>query len=128
MAQHSSDGVGTFGAVMNPLRRRIQLTAAVVAVGLLLSACASDGGTDNSSGPSATPAATAPDEQPDATTPDDATAPIAPTTPGDASATTVTPVVVPEALQFTAPLVGGGEFVGAEYAGKPTVFWFWAPT
>ena len=35
---------------------------------------------------------------------------------------------VPEALQFTAPLVGGGEFTGADYAGKPTVFWFWAPT
>jgi hypothetical protein len=37
-------------------------------------------------------------------------------------------VVVPEALQFTAPLVGGGTFDGAAVAGKPTVFWFWAPT
>lgn len=37
-------------------------------------------------------------------------------------------VVVPEALQFTAPLVGGGTFDGAATAGKPTVFWFWAPT
>jgi hypothetical protein len=37
-------------------------------------------------------------------------------------------VVVPEALQFTAPLVGGGTFDGAASAGKPTVFWFWAPT
>jgi hypothetical protein len=37
-------------------------------------------------------------------------------------------VVVPEALQFTAPLVGGGTFDGAAAAGKPTVFWFWAPT
>ncbi len=37
-------------------------------------------------------------------------------------------VVVPEALQFTAPLVGGGEFSGAAVAGKPTLFWFWAPT
>ena len=36
--------------------------------------------------------------------------------------------VVPEALQFTAPLVGGGTFDGAAAAGKPTVFWFWAPT
>ena len=38
------------------------------------------------------------------------------------------PVVVPAALQFTAPLVGGGTFDGAAVAGKPTVFWFWAPT
>jgi hypothetical protein len=37
-------------------------------------------------------------------------------------------VVVPEALQFTAPLVGGGEFSGDAVAGKPTLFWFWAPT
>ncbi len=39
-------------------------------------------------------------------------------------------VVVPEALRFTAPLVGGGTFDGAAAAaaGKPTVFWFWAPT
>jgi len=36
--------------------------------------------------------------------------------------------VVPEALQFTAPLVGGGTFDGAAAAGRPTVFWFWAPT
>ena len=37
-------------------------------------------------------------------------------------------VVVPEALRFTAPLVGGGTFDGVAAAGKPTVFWFWAPT
>ena len=35
---------------------------------------------------------------------------------------------VPELLQFTAPLVGGGEFAGADYAGRATAFWFWAPT
>ena len=36
--------------------------------------------------------------------------------------------LVPEALQFTAPLVGGGTFDGTAATGKPTVFWFWAPT
>lgn len=46
----------------------------------------------------------------------------------DDPATTEAAVVVPEALQFTAPLVGGGTFDGAAVAGKPTVFWFWAPT
>ena len=32
------------------------------------------------------------------------------------------------ALQFTAPLVGGGVFDGASLVGKPVAFWFWAPT
>ncbi len=45
----------------------------------------------------------------------------------DAVATTG-PVNVPELLQFTAPLVGGGEFKGSERAGQATAFWFWAPT
>ena len=36
--------------------------------------------------------------------------------------------VVPALLQFTAPLVGGGEIAGDELAGKPTAFWFWSPT
>lgn len=35
---------------------------------------------------------------------------------------------LPEVLQFSAPLVGGGEFAGADYAGRATAFWFWAPT
>jgi peroxiredoxin len=33
---------------------------------------------------------------------------------------------VPEALQFSAPLVGGGQFDGASLAGRPAVLWFWA--
>jgi hypothetical protein len=37
-------------------------------------------------------------------------------------------VAVPQALQFSAPLVGGGEIDAATLADKPTVFWFWAPT
>jgi cytoskeletal protein RodZ len=51
-----------------------------------------------------------------------------PETGSDDPTSTDTAVVVPEALQFTAPLVGGGTFDGAAAAGKPTVFWFWAPT
>ena len=35
---------------------------------------------------------------------------------------------VSKALAFTAPLVGGGSFDGATIAGRPVVFWFWAPT
>lgn len=37
-------------------------------------------------------------------------------------------IPAPEALQFTAPLVGGGEIdLAAGFDNKPTVFWFWAP-
>lgn len=35
---------------------------------------------------------------------------------------------VPDALQFTAELVGGGTFSGPSIAGQPVVMWFWAPT
>ena len=51
----------------------------------------------------------------DATASDDAT------TEGSAAA-------APSVLQFSAPLVGGGDLDATTLAGKPTVFWFWAPT
>ncbi|MGH2773316.1 MAG: hypothetical protein ACRDIU_09300 [Actinomycetota bacterium] len=34
---------------------------------------------------------------------------------------------VPEILGFTAPRVGGGRVVGADFAGKDVAAWFWAP-
>lgn len=40
---------------------------------------------------------------------------------------TTAPAAVPEALRFTAPLVGGGTLDATTLADKPTVFWFWAP-
>ena len=53
-------------------------------------------------------------------------------TAGSAAATnaeaTATANSVPAVLQFTAPLVGGGQFEGASVAGRPVAFWFWAPT
>lgn len=33
----------------------------------------------------------------------------------------------PEALDFTAPTVDGGEIDGADLHGRPVVLWFWAP-
>ena len=36
--------------------------------------------------------------------------------------------VVPESLAFTAPRVGGGTINMADFAGKPVLLWFWAPT
>lgn len=35
---------------------------------------------------------------------------------------------VPDSLQFTAELVGGGTFSAPSTAGQPVVLWFWAPT
>jgi hypothetical protein len=34
---------------------------------------------------------------------------------------------VPTALDFNAPLVGGGEIEMGAYAGRPVLLWFWAP-
>lgn len=34
---------------------------------------------------------------------------------------------VPAVLDFTAPQLGGGTVEGADYAGKDTAIWFWAP-
>ena len=34
---------------------------------------------------------------------------------------------VPEVLDFTAPLLGGGTLHGADYAGQDVAIWFWAP-
>ncbi|HXH80594.1 TlpA disulfide reductase family protein [Nocardioides sp.] len=36
-------------------------------------------------------------------------------------------VDVPEVLDFTTETVAGEPFDGADLAGRPTVFWFWAP-
>jgi hypothetical protein len=33
----------------------------------------------------------------------------------------------PAALQFTAPLVGGGEIDMTTLADRPVLLWFWAP-
>ena len=35
---------------------------------------------------------------------------------------------VPESLAFTAARVGGGTVNLGDYAGRPVLLWFWAPT
>ena len=35
---------------------------------------------------------------------------------------------VPDSLAFTAPRVGDGTINMADFAGKPVLLWFWAPT
>lgn len=79
---------------------------------------------ENTVGDTAAPSTAATGTEPSAAATEPTTAPA----PTEAPTTTQAPVAVPEALRFTAPLVGGGTFDGAAAAGKPTVFWFWAPT
>lgn len=89
-------------------RTSSRLAALVCVAGLAGAAC---GGGGDSSASTTEPMATDAAEVQDA---------------GDA--TTESGAVVPASLQFTAPLIGGGEIVGDELAGKPTAFWFWSPT
>jgi hypothetical protein len=49
------------------------------------------------------------------------------TAPAASTASTAESQGGPEALGFTAPLVGGGELDAATLAGSPVVLWFWAP-
>ena len=52
---------------------------------------------------------------------------LAATSPSTPSATGAA-VAAPEALQFTAPLVGGGSLDFTQYSGRTVALWFWAPT
>jgi peroxiredoxin len=96
----------------------------VIAVLAAMAASCGGGGTDGASRPTGEPtvvsAAAATTEAPVSPTPVE---PSPPET--EAPATSAAPV--PEALDFTAAVVGGGEFSGADLAGEDIVFWFWAP-
>ena len=74
---------------------------AVMITGLLLVACG-----DDAAGPAAAPVASSP----------------------VASSSHVPDAAMPEALQFSAPLVGGGSIDFTQYAGRTVALWFWAPT
>lgn len=88
-------------------RRALPVLAAT-----LLVAC---GGSDDDAG--STPATDAP-----ATSAPEPTAAAEPTGTADPNA-----AAVPAALQFSAPLVGGGEIEMGALAGRPVLLWFWAP-
>ncbi len=47
---------------------------------------------------------------------------------GSGTPDTVAATPAPEALQFAAPAVGGGEIDFTRYAGQTVALWFWAPT
>ncbi|OLT24311.1 hypothetical protein BJF83_07400 [Nocardiopsis sp. CNR-923] len=87
----------------------LTLTAAVLALLLGLTACASgDSGNDAGDG-----AAEAPAAREDADNGGD--------TAGDSGGAT------PDVLAFETQTVDGAAFSGADLAGEPTVLWFWAP-
>ena len=96
--------------VTDVFRRALPVLAAT-----LLVACG--GGSD----PAAAPATDAP-----APVADTSDAPAAPDA-GTADGSTSGSATVPTALQFSAPLVGGGEIELGELAGRPVLLWFWAP-
>ena len=47
--------------------------------------------------------------------------------PSDAPTTTGAVLQAPEALRFSAPLVGGDDIELTTLAGRPVLLWFWAP-
>jgi len=54
------------------------------------------------------------------------TAPVTPSAPAPSDPESAPPGDVPETLAFTASTVDGGELDGADLAGTPVAFWFWA--
>ena len=121
------------------LRRSRGVVAIVVSFGIAVTAGGGDDEPDASAQPvpTAAPAeaTVAPPAEPSdvPATATATTAPSAPdasgatTAPAQTPTTTLPPVEAPEALRFTAPLVGGGTIDAASLAGTPVLFWFWAP-
>ncbi|WP_147425229.1 TlpA family protein disulfide reductase [Bailinhaonella thermotolerans] len=94
---------------------RIRGAAVLAAAGVLAAACGGAAGGGSSMDDAATPA------------PPASSAPAAgsPAAPGTASPGTA--AAVPEKLRFTAATLDGAPFSGESLAGRPVVFWFWAP-
>ncbi|MBT5275722.1 MAG: hypothetical protein HOJ85_15875 [Ilumatobacter sp.] len=98
-----------------------RVLGAIAAGSLLLTACSGGSATDSATEIAAEPATEVPAaEVPAAEATGDAA--------GDDAISDSDTAAAPAALQFSAPLVGGGELDATTLAGKPTVFWFWAPT
>lgn len=104
--------------------RRTLLPLALAAT--VLAACGGTSSSSDSTAQSAQPSAPA-----ITSTPADTAAPTdsGPAATGAGSDTTAPPAAAaPEALQFAAPLVGGGTIDFTQFAGKTVALWFWAPT
>jgi thiol-disulfide isomerase/thioredoxin len=92
----------------------VRAAAAMLAVGLLVAGCGSERGSAGPVGADATTTATAP--------------PQAAQVPSTAVSTTASrSPALPAVLNFTVKTLAGKPFHGSTLAGKPVVFWFWAP-
>jgi hypothetical protein len=92
--------------------------ASALGCGLLLTlASCGSGKAVTTAAPAAAPAATT-------------AAPSAPSAAATAqpAAPAASAAAVPKIYNFKTVKVGGGALDGAEFVGKPTAFWFWAPT
>lgn len=87
---------------------------------LVFAACGSGDDTPDDAVTAPAEPTSAPTAAPAQTSPSSPTSTSAPGGSADA-------VAVPAALDFTAPLVGGGEIEMGEFAGRPVLLWFWAP-
>lgn len=104
--------------------QRTTLTAAVVAIVLLLSSCGAtdDSTADGDTAAPGTPAVAEPSE-PDPSRPPETQEVDAGVPESQGNATTP----VADTLSFTGETLGGGSFDGAQLSGTPAVLWFWAP-
>ena len=96
-----------------------KLAGTVLLGALVLSSCATD--PDEAATASAEVATDG-----DSSAPEPAADTVQPATSPDAAAGD-TEVAVPDLLDFSSVTVAGDAFDGASVAGRPTVFWFWAP-
>ncbi|QSB14366.1 redoxin domain-containing protein [Natronosporangium hydrolyticum] len=87
-------------------RHRTLAFLTVAVVGLATAGCGDTDGADPAEPPTTAPAAVAETNPPAADDADE--------------------LPVPETLAFTAATIDGGEFDGAQVAGSPVAFWFWA--
>lgn len=113
----------------------IRRLAPLVAAGLVLAACGSsdepsadtDAPVETSGSAETSASTTGPaEDEPAASTATPASGPNETGTPADGGSAVV-PADAPEALQFSAPLLGGGDIEMAALAGRPVLLWFWSP-
>lgn len=102
---------------------RNRLIPVLVSVVFALSACGSDSSDSADAGTAGGNTAPTSSPAPGAPSSEGASAPSS----APAGPSVTSPVSVPDKLQFTASTLDGAQFKGAELAGKPVVFWFWAP-
>ncbi len=112
------------------MTRRMVMPLLVAVAAVVLGGCASPASTGAAPAPASSPAVAAPtpaSSSAGGSGSPSASAPVGPTTAVEPTSVEPAAAAVPEQLQFTATTLDGEPFNGANLAGKPAVFWFWAP-